>query len=461
MTDLPRPKKNRLSKIPIWPMWLLGLVTLVDSADGAIVRGITTPLEHAFHIQDFQISLLASAPIAINALVTMPAGYLADRWRRVNAIGHTLVAWSIVCAGGAVAPDYGFLLATRGLTGFGQGINEPSANSVLADFYPLSGRGRAFSVQQCLNYTGVGLGAALAGFIGEQLGWRASYLFVTLPGFVVAILVYKLKEPKRGSSDAHEMGKELYENEHRNKFFENGFWDFFKKMIIGLGKDVKVILQIPTLRLTLVGVASILFTVNAIGFWLPTFYQRAFHVSETTATTLFAIMLIGGGIPGTIFGGRIADKYVKKITGARVVIPAVAAALTTTLFLISFLRLPILLTVLLELIGFFTGTTAVPALRAGLSDVTPGTLRGTGFGAFNLTSVLFGSAAAPTIVGAISQSFHQNLRIAFIIVLPPVYIGCWFLYRARKHIEKDTQRIFEMVIAAVNEQNMEYRPPNS
>jgi len=450
----PHLKEPTLSKIPIWPMWLFGLVTFIDSADGSIIRGITTSVEKAFHVSDLFISFLVSAPIAINALVTMPAGYLADRWNRMKAIGHTLVAWSVVCAAGAFSVSYLFLLASRTLTGFGQGINEPSANSVIADFYPLEGRGRAFSIQQCLNYTGVGVGAAMAGYIAQLFGWRASFLVVTTPGFFIAYLAYKLKEPKRGASDLAHVGINSEDNlNERSKLFESGFLNFQKDMISGLYQDIKVILKIPTLRLTLVGVAFILFTVNAVGFWLATFYQRSFHVSEAAAALYFALLLIIGGIPGTIIGGRLADYYVAKYPNARVVLPSLGAALATTLFIVSFLDLPILLTIILQLVGFFTATAAVPALRAGLSDVTPGTLRGTGFGAFNLTSVLFGSAAAPIVVGAISTALHNNLRLALIIVLPPVYIGAWMLFRARKHIVKDTEKIFMAIIEAYQKQS--------
>ncbi|HEV7763341.1 MAG TPA: hypothetical protein VGO78_30235 [Acidimicrobiales bacterium] len=48
---------------------------------------------------------------------------------------------------------------------------------------------------------------------------------------------------------------------------------------------------------------------------------------------------------------------------------------------------------------------AVPGLRAGLTDALPAHLRGTGFGAFNLVAVIFGQAAAPFVVSAISEAY--------------------------------------------------------
>lgn len=433
---------------------MLGTVLLVDSADQSIVRGVATQIETSFHnVHDFQISLLASASVVINALVTMPAGYLADRWGRVHAIAYTVVMWSLVSTLGAAAPTFLTLLILRALLGFGQGITEPSANSLIADYYQRDGRGRAFSVQQSLIFLGTGLGVAISSLIGETYGWRAAYLFVSIPGLLVAFLVSRMIDPVRGESDMTYIGAELPgAAKEKTKLFEFGVRRFLADMVIGLRRDAKVILRIPTLRLTLVGVAAILFTVSAVGFWLPVFYQRSYHMTQGRAGVAFGLMVVTGGIPGILVGGRLADRLITKYQTARVVMPGLCAIASTTVFLISFMRLPFSVTISLHVVGFFIGAMAVPALRAGLSDVTPHQLRGTGFGAFNLTSVLFGSAAAPVVVGALSQHFGGNLRTAFIIVLPPVYIGGIFLLVAKRHVVKDTMAIFQAIMEADQEE---------
>jgi MFS family permease len=429
-------------------MVVLGLVTFVDSADGSIMRGVLTPVERNFHIADFQASLLFAAPILVNALVTVPAGFFADRWRRVRAIGLTLVAWSAVCCLSALSPVYAALLAARTLTGFGQGVNEPSANSALADYYPINRRATAFSVQQCLNYLGVAFGTATAGLVASRFGWRAAYLVVPIPGFLVAAAVFLLlREPRRSQSDLEHLGIEA--GPLKDETFS--FAESFRRILSGLRSDFGVILRIPTLRMSLVGVAFVLFTVSAIGTWLPTFYERSYHMSARSATALFGLVIAGAGIPGTLAGGRISDWLVGRVRGGRVVIPAASAFVATTLFLISFAPLPLGVTVALQVLGFFTGTLAVPALRAGISDVTPGQVRGTGFGAFNLTAVVFGSALAPVIVGAVSQAFGNDLRLAFAASLPPVYLAAWLFWRARRLIEADTQALFDMLMKQFKE----------
>src|SRR4051794_27293754 len=77
-----------------WPMWVLGLVIMLDQIDQYIVRGAATEIQKAFGIDDLGIGLLLSAFVVVNGLITVPAGYLADRWNRTRTIGHTVVAWS-------------------------------------------------------------------------------------------------------------------------------------------------------------------------------------------------------------------------------------------------------------------------------------------------------------------------------------------------------------------------------
>jgi MFS family permease len=106
----------------------------------------------------------------------------------------------------------------------------------------------------------------------------------------------------------------------------------------------------------------------------------------------------------------------------------------------------------LQLVGFFIVALAIPGLRAGLTDAIPAHLRGAGFGAFNLVSVVFGAAAAPLIVGAISGYFDDNLRVAFLLVSPFSFIGAAVLWRARKFLDEDMQKIMLAVLTAMQEE---------
>ena len=60
------------------------------------------------------------------------------------------------------------LVGLRSALGFGQAITEPSAASLLGDYYPTEERGKAFSIQQMMLFVGAGLGIGLGGAIGSH-----------------------------------------------------------------------------------------------------------------------------------------------------------------------------------------------------------------------------------------------------------------------------------------------------
>jgi MFS family permease len=445
--------------VSTWPMWVFGLVGMIDNVDQYIVRGTSNQIEKAFGVGDFQIGILFSAFIVMNGVATMPASYLGDRWSRTRLMAVTIAVWSVISALGGVVPAgaFGLLVVLRGALGFGQAVTGPSSSSLVADFYGRERRGRAFSLQQCLIYVGLGLGLAIGSFFGTRfghLGWRLAFGVSIFPGLVIAYLCWRLPEPRRGTADrAHVTGATGIEvTTERGELFPGGFSQFAADMVRGLRADVRTILKIPTIRYALVGASSILFVVTAVATWMPTLYERQFHLSQGRANLAFGSLVILAGVPGTLIGGMMADRWVHRFLGARVVIPGVCIATGGALLLVSFIPMPFAAAFVLQLVGFLIAASSIPALSAGLTDVVPAQLRGTGNGAFNMTSIVFGSAAAPLLTAAIATQFGGNYRVAFAIVMPVAFVGSLLLLAARRHIEADTAKIFEVIQVALAEQ---------
>jgi MFS family permease len=453
--------RPRTMVVTNWPMWVVGFTLFIDGMDQYIVRGSSNQIKAAFGVGDTAIGLLFSAFILINGIVTMPAGYLADRWNRTRAMAVTIVAWSIISALGGLVPTtaFGLLVVIRASLGFGQAVTDPSGSSVIADYYGTERRGRAFSIQQCLSYVGLGMGLAIGGAIGPLFhghGWRVAFFVSLFPGLLVAYFCWRLPEPSRGTADrAHVLKSDEMEITEGPgpALFPHGFGHFVGDMVDGLRRDVGTILRIPTMRYALVGVSTVGFVVTAVATWMPNFYENQLHLSQQASNGTFGALAILGGIPGTIIGGRIADRWVTRFMGARVVIPAVCIVISAVLFTLSFIPQPFAAVFVIQLAGFLAATACVPALRAGLSDAAPAHVRGAGFGAFNLASVVFGAAAAPLVTSAIASQFGNNYRTAFLIILPIAYLGAGCLLLARTHIEKDAAKVFEAVVTALAAQH--------
>ena len=497
------------------PMWVLGLVILVDEMDKNIVRGLITPLKDEFGVGDLGISVLLSLALLFNGIITVPAGYLADRWMRTRAIGHTVVGWSGLTALGAAAVNFPMLVALRSALGFGQAITEPSAASLIGDYYPTEERGRAFSIQQMMLFIGAGLGIGVGGAIGNTLGWRWALVIMALPGALVAILVYRMREPKRGAADmlAAIGAAPAHDADENPPLFDHGFWAFCKDMWDSLKADMRTILSIRTMKYALVGVAAILFTITAVAAWLPQFYERQLGVTPGIGEGWVGLVAMAG-VPGVLLGGRAADRWAPKMVGGRLALPAIFLFVGLAIFSLGYVLKPtvpadvkaeqvaaeqladeaeaevdelrasgaseaaieraderaedleddaedvgrkalgydsgiFLGIVIAQFIGFAIVCMSIPGLRAGLTDAVPAHLRGTGFGAFNLAAVVFGQAAAPFIVGGLSAAFDENLRTALVLVSPISFVGALVLYRARRFLDEDMNKMMMVVLQAL------------
>ena len=228
-----------------------------------------------------------------------------------------------------------------------------------------------------------------------HLGWRLAFGVSIFPGLLIAAMLLRLPEPRRGSADRAHVTGTISRGGHGRAAAAVSRWGrpgIHQDMLRGFTSDVKTILTIPTMRYALVGVSNILFVVTAVATWMPTFYQRQFRLTQGTANLAFGALVIVAGIPGTLLGGVMSDRLVP-LPRRPVVIPGVCLGSAGALFCLVYsdaLRhgLP-------DVWPSCRRPRPSPALRAGLSDAVPANLRGTGFGAFNVASIVFGSAAAP------------------------------------------------------------------
>jgi MFS family permease len=428
----------------LWPMVLLALVNLVDQIDMAIVRGVLPILEDEWHLSDLQLGSLGFAFVFVNSAATIPAGWLADRVRRTRLMGWTLLSWSGLIALSATAVNYVHLLFARAVMGIGQAIDDPASTSLLGDFYPSRMRGRVFSLQQVSVFVGSAIGLALGGLVGTTLGWRWAFALVGMPGSLIALLVFRLREPRRGESDALEHGLTVPEEPPGEAGPKTPVRQLMREMRSGMGAELAMILRIRTMRYILVGVSALLFTVAGIGYWLAVYHERYSGMSVGEATAFTAAIFAAGGLVGTFGGGWLADHVVRGGPSARIVLVVWATITCATLFAISFAVDTLIVRFALQFVGLTAGAGAAPALRASMLDVLPAASRGVGTSAFALVSTVLGTALAPPLVGLLSDL--TSLVVAFYIVFPPIIIGVLFLLRARHTIAEDAQAIITAMV---------------
>jgi MFS family permease len=411
---------------------VLSLVSIVDHIDTSIVKGVLPLIQKDFSLSDTALGALGSGFAVVHGVSALPGGWLVDRVRRVSLIGWTLASWSVLSALAAGAANFAQLFVVRASLGFGAAVTSPAGTSLIADYYPADVRGRAYSVEQVTSFVGGGLGIALGGAIGGAFGWRWAFLAVGLPGALVALVVFRMREPCRGEADGAIAADE--EPPLPLSTLARGAWK-------GMRSDLRAVFRIPTLRYVLFGVSTVLFAVSGIGFWLPVYHARYSGFSTTRAAAISAGLLATAGAVGTIFGGRLADRLLRSNGPvARIRMVSNAGIACAICFAISFGVPNVPARLALQWAGIAAAASCLPTLRAATMDISPVRSRGVTMSAFSLTSTIFGTALAPIAVGGVSD-VTGSLIAAFWVVMPLIGLGALIFRRACGTIADDIAAI--------------------
>ena len=413
------------------PVRLLTMVALIDSVDRGILPGVLSKVQDDLGFSDTEAGVLGSVFVFTTFLVALPAGYLSDRYHRTRIITLVLASWGAISALNAAVRNYWQFLAVRGTLGVAEAVNNPGSNSLIADYYPAAVRTRAYSFLRAAPIVGTAVGTGLGGLVGELLGWRWAFLLVGVPGSLLAIAVWRLPEPRRGESDGatedevHELAK--------------GFR--------ALTHDVRVATSIPTLRSLMVGLAMATGALVGIGFWAPTYYERHAGLSSGAASGVTGGLILLGALFGTLAGGRIADSLRPRYEGAPMLFAGASLLLGTAMIMPSFLPVPLVISISLQLPAVALIVGGLPALATMIAEVVPPAMRGIAFSVTGLFTALAG-AVSPLLVGFVSDRFpitvngqaKGHLGNAFLCVLPIVMVGAIVVLRGRRHVAADTER---------------------
>jgi MFS family permease len=177
---------------------LLAGVLALASADTATVGASATQLRAALHISNTDIGLLVAVNAATAAVFSIPFGFIADRFRRTRILSISVFLWGLAMLWSATAGSFDKLLLARVALGVVTAVAGPVVASLIGDYFPSTERGRIYGYVLTGELLGAGFGFAVTGDIAA-LSWRAAFVILALPTFVLARLLLRLPEPARGN----------------------------------------------------------------------------------------------------------------------------------------------------------------------------------------------------------------------------------------------------------------------
>src|SRR5262245_4821433 len=176
---------------------LLAAVLALASADAATVGAAAIQLREDLDVSNTDIGLLVTVTSLVAAAASLPFGVLADRVRRIPMLAGAIVLWGGAMFWTATVPTFDRLLLARVFLGGVTAAAGPIVASLVGDWFAPSERGRIYGYIISGELVGAAIGFAVSGGVAT-LSWRAAFVILALPAFVLAWLVYQLREPVRG-----------------------------------------------------------------------------------------------------------------------------------------------------------------------------------------------------------------------------------------------------------------------
>lgn len=378
---------------------LLIALNLLNYIDRYILPGEISLIQQEFHSTDQQLGALTTA-LFVTYMFTAPlTGWLGDHFRRKPLIIAGAVLWSVATLGTAWVHDYWSLYIRHALVGVGEATFGIFAPTVIADFYPERERNRILSIFYVAIPVGAALGYVAGGQLGTLWGWRAPFFLCAIPGLVIAGLYgWLAREPVRGASDRVKQTQ-------------------VRATVAGLFRN-------PAFLTATFGLAALTFAMGGISAWVPEFLRRFSGLTAANSSLTVGAITAIDGIAGTLVGGFIAQRWLRKDDRALYLLSFWSVALTLPCGALAFFGPRSWAIPSLFAAEFFLFLNTGP-LNAAIINSVSAPVRATAV-SLNLFCIhAFGDTFSPQIIGAISD--RSNLRIGLGATLIFLVISCLIL----------------------------------
>jgi len=432
---------------------LLACVLGLAGADAATVGASATELRHGLHITNTDIGLLVSVTALVGAVATLPFGVLADRVRRTTTLGLVIFLWAFAMLWSASVANFHELLLARLCLGAVVAAAGPLAASLIGDWFAASERGRIYGFVLAGELLGAGFGFAVTGDIAA-LSWRAAFVILALPAFVLGWFVLRLHEPARGGRGvlAHPtrpVAAEADQPRETDAQLLARARGIQPDPALVTGHDLRratlpqaarYVLRVRTNLLLIAATACGYYFLAGVQTFGSEFAKEQYGIDQPLANLL--LLGVGGGaIAGVLFGGAIGDWLLRhgRLSG-RISTAVIGATGTVVLFVpalltrSAFSALPYLVVAVLFL------TLQNPAIAASQLDIMPPALWGRAEAVRTMLRSL-AMALAPVLFGAVSDNVfgggRSGLQWTFVLMLFPLAASAWLLLKARRTYPQD------------------------
>jgi len=404
-----------MTKRYAWYMLLiLTAINFVNYVDRQIVISLGPFIRQDLELTYLQFGWLITMFMLIHSIASVPFGILSDRWIRRKIIALGVFFWSAATLASGLATNFAQLLAGRAAVGIGEAAYAPPANSLLSDVFPVEERARILGLFNVGMFMGGAAGLILGGVLGDWIGWRHSLFLVSAPGFLLAGLGWKLREPPLMTTHQPTALRALFRSHMQVYVVVGGLLGgavaaltnhslfgtlIYVCILAGAAAGVLAALRNRMLQYIFSGGIVTAFSVGALIVWMPQFVTDIRYFRPRDAGLLIGAVGVTGGLMGVMVGSYLADwLYVRWPWGRMATIgmglilssPFVMLALNTTnhIAMLAHFFLAVFFIV------WYTGP-----IIAVIHDVVPSDVKATAQALYIFLIHLLGDTFSPPIVG--------------------------------------------------------------
>lgn len=275
---------------------------------------------------------------------------------------------------------------------------------------------------------GSAIGVALGGFIAVKYGWRHAFGLVAIPGMIISILFFFIKDYKtvdlirsaKGETDGSGNPMKMSKRDIIREFTGT-----------------------PSLILTYFAFAGNTFLTTAMLSWLPTFFNRIENLPMQQASVKGgSVMLLA--VIGSPLGGFLADTWMKKRINARLVFSALSSVTTAVVFFSAFHFFSGPLQYYILLFGGVSAIAFASSAIAVTQDVVHPGLRATSYSLCVIVQNLLGSSVGPFFVGVLSDQY--DIKTALTLASLSAFAAGILFFIASFYYEKDLAKVEKIAI---------------
>ncbi|MBD0777812.1 MFS transporter [Maribacter sp. ANRC-HE7] len=395
---------------------LLWFAFLINQGDRQVFNVVLPLIKTDLNLTDVEVGAIGTIFNLVYAVCVPIAGYAGDIFSRKWIITLSVIFWSFATMFTGLSSTILMFIVLRSIaTGGGEAFFGPANYTLLAQYHKKT-RSLAMSLHQTSYYIGIILSGFIAGYIGDNYGWRnAFYVFGAIGILHGIVLAFRLKDKK--------------EDNDSNK----------KKEKIKFSEGVKILFQTPTAFILTIGFSGLIFVLVGYLTWTPTYLYENFGMSLSSAgfhsmfyTHLFAFI-------GIIIAGKYSDVYAKKNPANRLLIQGIGLLVASPFIVLMAISNNLLL-VYIGFAGFGFGRAFFDAnTYAVLYDVIPEKYHSSASGIMLMIGFSVGSLSS-IVLGYFKPIIGLSLGFSFLAIVW-VLCGILFLVGYKFYFMKDYKKI--------------------